>query len=224
MRAANLTALLFLLAAPATARATPPLVLTTGFSGQAITDRSWDLVDVDDHLPMAHVAAGWAFDVSGGRLEASLGFLSGSTRATLHDSHEAALMLRSLELGATFRHPFARRFEPYVRLAGGFDWATLSIGSEGTLEQRIARPSATAMLGAAIPLVVTTSSLSGRRHEWLLLDLGVGYTVRPSFDFDALAPAEPDRPAADGIARTPTDLGQLAMSGVAYRLGLTLRL
>ena len=54
----------------------------------------------------------------------------------------------------------------------------------------------------------------GRRH---------GGVVRPGYAFNAMAPKPPDKPGEDPIARQPTDLGTLPMSGLAYRLLVTLR-
>lgn len=217
MRASTLFAALLLLA-PAAAQARPPLTLGLGFAGQVVTGRAWDLVDENDHLPMLRLGAGWAFDAPGGKLEAGAGFLTGSTQASFHQTGQANLWMRGLELSATYRRPLVRFFTPYARLGAGLDWATLSIGN--ALEQTDLSPSASGMLGFTFPFVRTSGGARGP-HEWLVLDLGVGYAVRPAFDFDEMLPPGYERGGSDSIDRAPVDMGTISTSGVVYRVGLT---
>lgn len=213
MRASTLFAALMILV-PAAAQARPPLTVSAGYSSQVVTDRAWDLVDENDHLPMLRLGLGWVLDAPGGKLEVGAGFLTGTTGATLHQARNASLWLRGLELSATWRRPLARFFSPYARLGAGLDWATLSIGPDDALEQRDSAPSATGMLGFTIPIVSTQGD---DWHEWLVFDLGVGYALRSAFDFDQMAPVGDEA----AVAPAPINAGTLPTSGITYRIGFT---
>ena len=122
-------------------------------------------------------------------------------------------------MGAAYRYPLARYFVPYARLSVGFDWATLSVGTDALL-QRVGHPSVTGLAGFTIPIISVKDQ--GVLHDWVIFDLGVGYALRPSYAFSALARPEQGSPAVDPIARAPVDLGKLGLSGITYRIGLSL--
>lgn len=198
-----------------------PFTASLGLSTQVATARAYDLVDDDDHLPMLRVAGGLRLDAPRGALEADLGFSTGATSAPLHASREAGLWLRGLSLGATYRLALHRRFEPYAKLEAGWDWATLSLDDDA-LGQRVSRLAATGMLGFQVPVISTERE--GVTRDRVVFDLGVGWTVRPGFEFDAIAPEPPERPDPEAIPRAPLGLGTLPMSGAVYRLGFTVKI
>jgi len=201
----------------ASAALPPPLCASFTFGSQVVTAREWDLVDEDDHLPMTRFAAGYRLPLSEGVLELDLAFQLGSTSATLHELNEASLSLRGLEVGAMWRWPLLRYFQPHARLGLGWDWATLSIGA---LVQRDSSPGATGLIGFSVPFVVNRRG--DQLHEWLAFEASLGYAARPSFVFDALAAEASDEP--DAIRRGLANVGELPLSGIVYRFGLTLRL
>jgi hypothetical protein len=221
LRATLLSVLTFAVL-PGFAQAAPPLTASAGLAAQVVTNRSFDLVSEDDHLSMGRIAAGYTLEIGDRLLDLEVGYQSGTASATLHETRPATLVFRGLDLGAAYRIPLYRYLEPYARASLGWDFATLSVGPSGTLEQRVSHPSLTALLGLSVPLI--TVKHREVWHQWLVFDVGMGYSARPSFHFDALAPKKPTRPDPDAVARAPVDLGTLALSGIAYRFTLTLRI
>jgi hypothetical protein len=208
---------LALLAVPALAAAAPPISISTSVGAQVVTERSYDLVDQDDHLTLWRVDAGWRFPVARGELEASLGVFTGGTEATLHERTNAQLWLRGLEAAAVWRYPLARVIEPYARLGAGLDWSSLSLRNQGpTISQTALGLFATAALGTQL---VARLGENGQRA--LVLDLGVGYAWRQRHDYRELRPEQPT--GADAIAFSSLPAGTLNLSGITYRVGLALR-
>lgn len=218
---ASCFAALLLQSLPATASSLPPLTASLGVGAQVVTDRAYDMVDDNDHLPMIHVGAGYRFQLAGGGLELELGYQGGSTSAPLHAGADAKLWLRGLELSATYRYPLWRFCEPYARLGLGVDWATLSLDGDA-LTQRVSVPSGSAMVGFSVPLV-TTKAEAGRR-ALVAIELGLGYALRRAADFNALAPEPPGKVSPDAMGQTGIDMGKLFLSGITYRVGLIARL
>ena len=160
-------------------------------------DRSFDLVSEDDQLALFRVAGGYGMPLHGGTLELDLAYLAGSTTAPLHQAADASLSMRGVELGASWRWPLLSRLEPFGKVAIGYDWSTLAIGASGageTLRQEVGGASITGACGVVISLI--RSGTGARSRRWLDLDLGVGYTLRPTPDFDALSPEASEDPEA----------------------------
>jgi hypothetical protein len=203
-------------ASPASARA--PVTLRLGYAGQVSTARAYDLVDEDDHLPLFRLGAAYAFLLPSGRLELEGGFLAGGSTASLHGLTDAKLGLVGVELGAAYRVRLGSYLEPYVQALVGYEGLNLRIGA---LRQDVGQVSATGLLGVSLvfPLqsrVATSPSV--------LFDLGVGYGWRPQARFDALAPEPPDGDVEEPVSSAPLRVGDLPLSGVAYRLQVGLRL
>jgi hypothetical protein len=194
-----------------------PLTASIGYAGQVVTSRSYDMVDNNDHLPALRLSAGYLFAAPRGALELGLGYQTGSTDATLHAAGKAGLWMRGLDLSATYRYRLADLVEPYARLSAGYEWATLSIGDDDGPYQRVSNPVGTAMIGTTFP------ALAGERLPRIAVDFGIGYALRPAFNFDALKPSTTP-PSTDAIAQVPLSVGALPASGIVYQIALTLRI
>jgi len=208
-----------LLAAPAWAL--PPVSLSVGYSAQVFSARGYDFVAGHDHLQQLRVGAGYALPVWRGFLDLELAFASGSTHQWTHGAIETSFVMRGLEAGASFRLPVRTHFHPYLQVGAGWDWSTLTVGSQARLTQTVSAASGRAMVGAQIPFKLGPSD---SKAPFLMFDLGLGYVVRPSAGFDAMAPAQAAVSGEEPIARARTDLGTLPLSGIAYRVGVTFRL
>ena len=203
---------------PSEASARPPVSLRLGYAAQVSTARAYDLVDENDHLPLFRVGAAYAFPVRGGaRLEVEGGVLSGGSSASLHLMDTAKLGLVGVEVGAAYRVRLGSYVEPYAQALLGYDWLKLGIGPLG---QRVGQVSATGLLGVSLVFPLHVRNAEGPSF---LIDLGVGYGLRPDARFDALAP-EPDEDAEEPVPSQPLRAGDLPLRGVAYRLQVGLRL
>lgn len=211
--------LCLLLSTPALA-ALPPLSASFGYAAEVITTRDYDFVDGNDHLPMLRVGVAYSLAVSRGILDVELQFHTGDTRELVHQAINADLWLRGVEGGAAWRYPLLRHLEPYARIGAGYDWATLQLAGP-RLEQTAGAPAASALAGVQLPLWLSSGA---ERSSAIVLDLGIGYTLRPSFAFDAAMPRPPDEPGEAPIENVPTNLGSLSLSGISYRLLVSYRL
>ncbi len=205
---------------PSEASARPPLSLRLGYAAQVNTDRAYDLVDEDDHLPLFRVGAGYHLPVPAGRLELEAGLLTGGSSASLYNQGTAGLGLVGVELGAAYRLPLGTHFEPHVQLFVGYDWLTLKLEP---FKQRVGRPSATGLLGMTFLIPTQPRTPGGTAF---FVDVQVGYAFRPVADFDALEAESPEPPEGEDVSvpQSSLRLGSLPLSGVAYRLQLGLRL
>ena len=199
----------------------PPVSASLGYASEVFSSREYDLVDGDDHLPMWRLGAAYTLRPARGILDLELQVHTGATSESAHQALESKLWLRGVGAGATWRYPLYRHLEPYARLGASYDWATLTMGGENRLEQTVSRPAANGMLGLQVPMPLRPD---GENIPAIVLDFGVGYTLRPAFAFNAMAPREPDEPAEDPIARVPTNLGDISLSGISYRILLSFRL
>lgn len=210
--------LLGLIAAPAWAL--PPLSLSLGYSAQVFTSRSFDLVASADHLQMFRVGIGYSLPVPRGTLDLEVAFSTGGTQDFAHGTVPVQFGLFGVEAGGSWRYPLLAHFEPYVHLGAGWDWASLTIVDQTRLTQTVSNISGSAMLGAQVPFKLGPDD---SHAPWLLLDLGVGYILRPGASFHAMAPAQASPTPEDPIAHATTNLGTLPLSGIQYRVLLTLR-
>lgn len=210
---------LLLSAMPASA-ALPPLSASIGYASEVFSSSDYDFVDADDHLPMWRFGVAYTLRPARGALDLELQAHTGASGDSVHQAQQTSLWLRGVEAGATWRYSLLRHLEPYARLGAGYDWATLSIAS-GRLEQTVGRPAANGTVGLQIPMPIRPDA---ENVSAIVLDFGVGYTLRPSFGFHALAPPTPDDPGEDPIARVPTNLGSMSLSGISYRILLSFRL
>ncbi len=208
------------LLAASPAAALPPLSASFGYSADVVSTRSFDFVSETDHLPRPVASVGYRLELQRGAVDVELAFSGGGTAAPSHQTMDATLGLVSLEAAVTYRHSLFAHLEPYLRLSGGPGWATLTVQTGGVaLHQTVVNPSATALLGASVPFQLGEGS-----GVALVLDAGVGYSVRPGYRFDALRADPPPHPTGDELAAAPLSLGRLDLSGIAFRLGLGLRL
>lgn len=204
--------------APALAEV-PALAADLGYAATVVPAKALDLVAPQDHLGSFHVGAAATLPVSDAQVDIEAAFNSGGSNTTAHGTVATSLWLRGVEVGARYRYPVRRWLEPYLRLSGAYEWGTLTLLNEASLTQTVGNPSGTALVGVQLPVALA----KGARAPKLLLDLGVGYTLRPGFRFDALGPA-PVKPAPeDPLGRGTVDLGTLPLSGVAYRITVALR-
>lgn len=211
---------LVLLAAPAWAL--PPVSLSLGYSAQVFSSRQYDLVATDDTLQQFRAGAGYALPVWRGFLDLELAFSTGATGAQSHGGIAATLVLRGVGLDVGFRLPVFRHFHPYVLVGGGYDWASLTLFDTSRLTQTVGTLGGKAMLGAQVPFKLGPAD---SRAPTLLFDVGLGYVGRPNAPFHAMAPAPTGaRGDEPPIARAGTDLGSLPLSGITYRVLLTIRL
>ena len=209
---------LSLLAAPAWAL--PPVTLSLGYSAQVFTGRSYDLVSSNDTLASVRLGVGYSFTLRRGFLDVEGAYASGGTTDTTQGGIPVSFQLSGLEAGLAYRYPLLAHLEPYLRLGAGWDWVTLTLQDPTRLTQTVSNASGSAMLGAQIPFKLGPDD---SRAPWLLMDLGIGYTLRPGAGFHAMQPAQTPR-AEDPIAHASTNLGTLPLSGIQYRIAITFRL
>ena len=206
-----------LVAAPALAL--PPLGATIGYSADVVSHRSYDFVAAIDDLPRFVLTAGTRFHLDHGTVDLDLAFSFGGYSGTAHQTLGTELMLVALEVAGTYRYPWMRHLEPTLRLSAGPSWATLTAYTAGgSVHQTVPNLSATGLLGLSVPFL-----LSRDRGLELVFDLGVGYSLRPVFAFDALQRDPPEHPTGDEVRDVPLSLGELNLSGMAYRFSVGLR-
>jgi hypothetical protein len=196
----------------------PPIRAEVGYAAQVVTNRSWDFVDDDDHLPMWRLAAGTTFDLDVGIVDAQLAYLTGAT-STPSQGLQPTLWMRGFELSGQYRWPLWKALQPYARVGVTWDWATLNFGSPN-ITQTSAVPGGLARLGAQTRIPVSARD----RPAHLIFDVGVGYALRPAFNFDAMLPAEPANPPDDPIREAPLNMGRLSMSGISYAVTVALEI
>lgn len=213
------TSLVLLAALPAAA-AWPEVGANLSYAGNVNQSRNFDLVSSTDHLALTHVAASVTFAAAKGRLDVELAYETGGVGDSAHQSIPTQLSLQGFELGATWRYPLLQHLEPYAHLGGELDWVNLTLIDTQHLTQTVANPGVNGLLGVQVPL---SMGISAARPGTLLLDIGVGYVLRPSYAFHALSPQVAGRPA-DPVAQSPVDLGSMPMSGISYRIGVSFRI
>ncbi|MFL5322611.1 MAG: hypothetical protein ACJ790_23320 [Myxococcaceae bacterium] len=211
-----------LLAARASAAAElPPISVSAGYASEVFTSRSYDLVDSDDHLPMFRIGAGYQLrQFSFGMLDVEGAFHTGGAGESVHVVNTSGLAFRGVELGGNLRRSVWTHFEPYAHLGVGYDWATLTLNGGASLTQTVSRPAVNGMLGFQIPMPLALTE----NAPALIIDIGVGYTLRPGFGFHELRAPEPVKQPDDPIASAAVNVGTLPLSGISYRIGLTFRL
>lgn len=206
-------------AAAASAADVPQLSFSLGYQTQLYTSRGYDLVDVDDNLPMFRLATGTGIPVLRGTLDVEAAFSTGTSRESAHGSVPVELWLRGVEVGATYRYPLVRFLEPYAHLAVGWDWATLQLLNESRLSQTVSHISGQGLVGLQMPIRLGNALA---RRLVLVLDLGGGYVLRPDYAFTAMAAAAAP-PSPDPVARGAVNVGSLSMHGGVIRALISLR-
>lgn len=197
-----------------------PVSVGVGYAAQVLSDRSFDLVSMNDHLGTFHVAASYELPFEPAALELDLSYFIGGSSAPIHVSYTGDLGLQALEAGAAGRYRLHRFFEPYARLGLGYGWAVLRIGSPERLSQLSGAIQGSALAGFQVPIALKL----GRAERFkLVLDLSAGYTLRPEFGFHELSPPVPWKVPADSLPATGVDLGSLSLSGITYRFGAAFR-
>jgi hypothetical protein len=213
-----LLATVALFAAPALAL--PPLGATVGYAADVVSRRSYDFVAAEDHLPKFAVSAGTRFALERGTLDLDLAFTTGGAGATSHTTLNTELGLITLEAAATFRYAWLRHLEPYARVSAGPGWATLTAYTAGgPVYQTLPNLSATGLVGLSFPFALTAQGTAT-----LVLDFGVGYSLRPVYNFNSLQREPLKHPTGDELPDVPLALGRLDLSGIAYRFGVGMRL
>ncbi len=198
----------------------PTLSADVGAVATVVPARQLDLVATQDHLAALHVGAGVSVGVTRGFLDVDLAYASTGTDAAAHGTVSASLWLRGVELGARYRYVVKPWLNPYLRLAGGWEWGTLTLLNQAQLTQTVGNPQGTALAGVQFPIALEKKA---ERAVQLVLEAGVGYTFRPGYHFDAMGPKPPATKPEDPLARGTIDVGTMPLSGLAYRLTLSLR-
>ncbi|MBX7098409.1 MAG: hypothetical protein K1X89_11900 [Myxococcaceae bacterium] len=199
----------------------PELSASFGFASELMTSSQYDLVSADDPLRMYRVAAAGTFAAPRGHVDVELGWRSGAASATAHGTLSSSLWVRGVDVSAGYRFAWLKHLEPYARAGVGLDWASLSLTGSSALEQTVLHPSGTFLGGLQFPFALGVGAPGGLAF---VVDLGVGYVVRPAYTFDALAPPPPSGRQEDPIARGAVNLGSMPLSGFTWRLGVTVRL
>ena len=212
----NRTLMLVAMVSTGAFAAVPTLAVSAGYSTQVFTARGYDLIGNDDNLHLGRVAVGTAFVLPLGWIDLEAAFASGGTTSTSHTLVPVQFSLKGLQLGVTWRVPVTSWFHPYVQVAGGYDWATLTLVNESRLTQTVGNVSGTGLLG--VQFAVKMGFSKDFRAPWFIFDLGGGMVIRPVTRFDAMAPA-PSKPAPeDPIAVGSVNLGSVPLSGFTGRL------
>ncbi len=199
----------------------PTLSANLGYSTQVFTARGFDLVNGDDNLHQFRVAVGTGFQLGYGGIDLEVGYATGGTRSLTHGSVPVDFALKGLQLAATYRVPVTPWFNPYVQLAGGYDWATLTLFDETRLTQTVGRLSGVGLLG--VQFAVKMGGAAPTRVPWLIFDLGAGAVLRQTPSFDAMGPAPVEKPVPDAIATGTVNLGSVPLSGFTARLLIGVR-
>ena len=211
--------LLGLLAAPAWA--IPPVSFSLGYSAQVFSARSFDLVSSNDTFQSVRVGLGYSFRLPRGAIDLEAAFATGGTEESTHANVPVYFELKGIEASVGYRYPLFAHLEPYLRVGAGWDWATLTLQDATRLTQTVSNVSGAAMLGAQIPFKLGPND---SRAPSMLMDLGLGYTLRPGAGFHAMEPKRLVNPGEDPIAHGTTNLGTLPLSGIQYRVLMTIRL
>ncbi len=199
----------------------PTLSASAGYSTQVFMARGYDLIGIDDNLHQGRVAVGTGFNLPFGSLDLEVGYASGGTFSTTHTNVPVQFALKGLQLAVTYRVAVRSWFQPYAQIAGGYDWATLTLVNEQRLTQTVSNFSGTGLLG--IQFAVRMGGQKEARVPWLIFDLGAGAVLRPATRFDSMAPA-PVKPAPeDPIAQGSVNLGSVPLSGFTGRLLIGVR-
>lgn len=213
-----LLALVGLAAGPALAL--PPLGATVGYAADVVSRRSFDFVAAEDHLPKFAVSAGTRFALERGNVDLDLAFQTGGVGTSSHQWLKTDLGLVTLEVAVTYRYPWLRHLEPYARVSAGPGWATLTaVTSGGAVHQTLPGLTATGLVGLSFPFAFSAQGTTA-----LVLDFGVGYSLRPVYNFNSLQREPPLHPTGDEVPDVPLALGKLDLSGIAYRFGVGMRL
>jgi hypothetical protein len=209
------------LASTLAAAEVPTLSASAGYSTQVFMARGYDLVGVDDNLHQGRIALGTAFTLPFGWLDVEVGFATGGTVSTTHGTIPTEFALKGLQLGVSYRVPVRSWFHPYAQVAGGYDWATLTLLDQTRLTQTVSNVSGTGLLG--VQFAIRMGGQKEARVPWLLFDLGAGAVLRPPSHFDAMGPAPVAKPAADAIPSASVNLGTVPLSGFTGRILIGVR-
>ncbi len=211
-------------------RAAPPLRIDLGYASQIVADRSYDAISPNDWLPAVRIALGWSFALPAAGLELDVAYLGGGANtAPLHEVGTMFLEIHSAEVGARYRRTFESRWiswaEPYGKLAVAMNWAQLRIAKSSgrNVEQWVTQPGAIAFLGVEVGPPRRKEGGASWEKRLLVLDLSVGWSLKPAFVFDNLR-APVDQTIADPIPEAPVSVGQVWLSGFTFRIGLSLKL
>jgi len=206
----------------------PTLSASIGYSSEVYTSRSWDLVDDDDHLPMLRVGAGTSFEVASGFVDVEAAFQSGASRGAAHSTVSTDFWLRGVRVGAAYRYPLWRFFQPYVQLGGGVDWATLTLIAPSRLTQTVPAGVGTALVGFQVPIrlggpVAWASGPHTRpaddvRRPFLVLDIGLGGVLHSGTSFSSMQPEAPAKPPVDPLGQGSVDVGSIPLTGFTFRV------
>ena len=209
-------ALFLILASTLASAAVPTLLVSAGYSAQVFSARGYDLIGNDDSLHQGRIAIGTGFVLPLGWLDLEAAFATGGVNNTTHGSVPVQFVLKGLQLGVSWRVPVSTWFHPYAQLAGGYDWATLTLVDDTRLTQTVGNVSGTGLLG--VQFAVKMGGAKDLRAPWLIFDLGAGMVIRPVTRFDAMAPAPPQTRPEDPIAVGSVNLGSVPLSGFTGRL------
>lgn len=212
----NRTLMMVAMVSTVASAAVPTLAMSAGYSTQVFTARGYDLIGTDDNLHQFRLAVGTGFVLPLGWVDLEAGFATGGTNSTSHVNVPVQFALKGLQLGVTWRVPVWSWFHPYVQVAGGYDWATLTLVNESRLTQTVGSVSGTGLLG--IQFAVKMGGRKALRAPWFIFDLGGGMVIRPVTRFDAMAPTPPKTAPEDPIAVGSVNLGSVPLSGFSGRL------
>lgn len=191
-----------------------------------VTDPRFDLVGERDTVPWVEVGAGYAPGWLGGDLAFEAGYAYGESSAPLFDVGDASLDLHSIQAAAVYRRRTSAGTQAFARGLLSLDLARLAIddgegtnlsdleilwGLEGTLGWEV-----------LVPLAPDRTA-DGRPARHLAVGVEAGYLFRP---LEADFALDRDREGDDGprpVARVPSDLGGMDLSGWVLRLGTAVR-
>ena len=199
----------------------PVLAADVGVTANVISTRQFDLVSSTDHLALGHVGAAITFEIPYSALDVELAYHGGEVAEQAHSTVKASLAMKGVEVGATWRYPWLRHLHPYAHLGVGVDWATLTLFDTSRLTQTVANPSGTGLVGVQVPFRLARKPAG--RAPVLLIDVGVGYTLRPGYAFTTLAPTPGTPQPADPVPSSTVNVGTMPLSGITYRVLLALR-
>lgn len=194
----------------------PTLAMSAGYSTQVFAARGYDLIGYADNLHQGRVAVGTGFLLPFGALDLEAAFATGGTSSVSHGAVPVQFALKGLQLGVTFRVPVKSWFHPYAQVAGGYDWATLTLVDSSRLTQTVGSFSGTGLLG--VQFAVRMGSQKAARVPFLIFDLGAGAVLRQDSRFDAMAPEAPTPAPSEPLAQGSVNLGSVPLSGFTMRL------
>jgi hypothetical protein len=189
--------------------------LSAATGASYVTDRSYDLIDGTDAVPVADLRAGFSPGWQGDRIELNVGYVRAGQGGTSFQTWQTELRTQTVQLGATYRYRFHVPFAVYGRAAWLVDFDRMELWTDDA-SPHLAQSTVTygALAAGGGEAVIFDS---GRAKVGLCLEVGYALRFAPA-NFDHLLPDVGD-PKPAPVQFTAVNAGKVDLSGVQWRLG-----